>query len=72
MARTNPQQFLLVSGAARRGKCSADTVRRAVDRGDLAALRTPDGVRLIDERDCDRWVAERRRRSTDSAPPEAA
>ena len=36
------------SEAARIARCSEDTIRKAVDTGRLAAVRTATGLRLID------------------------
>ena len=62
MARAR-RDIVLVTEAARAKACSAETVRRAFDRGDITGIRTSGGVRLIDRASLDDWVrwAERRR-----------
>ena len=68
MKRT--RSFMYVSEVARRAGESRDTTRRAIDSGELPALRLTNGTRLVDERDCDRYVAHRRcstRQRTDTS-----
>jgi excisionase family DNA binding protein len=56
--------FVYVSDVARRRGCSKDTVRRDIDAGVLPAVRMPNGTRLIDERDADRYAERSLQRRT--------
>ena len=53
-------EFAFVSEAARTADSSADTIRRAFDRGDIVGLRMPNGVRLIDRASLEAFAQHRR------------
>jgi len=64
-----------VTEASIAARTSTDVIRRAVDRGDLKAVRMTTGERLIDPDDLERWLLARNRRagtpndsSTSAAP----
>lgn len=54
-----PAETVSVSEAARRLSLTADIVRRAVDTGQLDAIRSPGGHRRIIVDSIDRMLAER-------------
>jgi hypothetical protein len=51
-----------VTEASLAARISTDVVRRAVDRGELLAVKMTSGERLIDPDDLERWVRERSKR----------
>jgi hypothetical protein len=59
--RTN---LYYVSQISRRINRSRDKVRRDIDSGELPALRMPNGTRIVEEVDADRYV----RRFLDAHP----